>query len=669
VTPGVTLGVTLGMKRLRLRPPGLLVRVALALAAVGLPPVLIATGGLARISRDALYEQVLHTHIVAARSAADRAGALVAARDALVRGAAGSPELAAPGAPAAQAFLARSLGQWTGLGVLALAVVNPAGEEVVRAQVKGEGERVAAALRSAGLVSFGAGPPVLRLAAPLAQGGGSLVMVCDSAPLDEMMRPEELDKQAQLLIAGRDGRVVAGSVASLAGLPPELVKSALSGKISGAARYQVSGQTVLGAYFPVPETDWVAISLQPAEVAEAVAARLRQKTAYGLGAAVLLIAGLSALAWTTLVRPIRSLAAAQRSLVGSAGMIGARGAGGDEISDLQRTFDLLRRSLTDRRALDKVFLGRYQVIEALGTGAMGTVFRGWDPRLQRPVALKTIKLAGNLEAEKRRELIATLTREAVTVARLTHPNVVAVYDLEDAPETAFIAMELVDGMTLEALLGRRRRLTPDEVILLGAAIARGLAAAHARNIVHRDVKPANVLLGEDGAIKVSDFGIAGFLAASAEEGDTVFGTPGYLPPESLRGSAHGKPGDLFSLGVVLYACLAGGMPFGGGDANDLLRATLFGPIRPLGRSVPGLPPELETLIGVLLEREVQLRPSSAEAVAGELDRMAAARGLRWRLDPGAEDARSTAAEPVKAQWVPTTRLERLGSNWAGSNRA
>jgi len=664
--------VTLGVKRFRFRPPGLLVRVALALAAVGLPPVLIATAGLARISRDALYEQVLHTHIVAARSAADRAGALLTARDALVRGAAGSPELADAGSPEAQQFLARSLEQWTGLGVLAVAVVNPAGEEVVRAQVKGEGERVAAALRSGtGLAVFGtgagdAGPPVLRFAAPLPQGAGSLVMVCDSATLGELVRPEELDKQAQLLIASRGGEVVAGSVASLAELPQELVKSALSGKISGAARYQMRGpmgaQTVLGAYFPVPDTDWVAISLQPTEIAEAVQARLRRQTAFGLGAAALLIAGLSALAWTTLVRPIRELAQAQRSLVDPMDSRGAaEGRGGDEISDLRRTFDLLRRSLTDRRALDNIFLGRYQVIEALGTGAMGTVFRGWDPRLQRPVALKTIKLAGALDAERRKELIATLTQEAVTVARLNHPNVVAVYDLEDAPETAFIAMELVDGMTLETLLGRRRKLTPGEVILLGAAVARGLAAAHAQDIVHRDVKPANVLLGTDGSIKVSDFGIAGFLAASAEEGETIFGTPGYLPPESLRGSAHGKPGDLFSLGVVLYTCLAGAMPFGGGDANDLLRATLFGPLRPLGR---GVPPELETLIVALLEREVQLRPSSAGAVAAELDRMAAAGGLRWQLDPGAGDARSAGAEASKAQWVATSHLGRRGLDQA-----
>jgi HAMP domain-containing protein len=636
---------------------GLLARVAFALAAVGLLPVLIASSGLVRINRDALYEQVLRTHIVAAHTAADRIGALLAAREALARAAAGSPELADPGAPAAQAFLARSLGSWSEVGALAAAVVDTAGEPVVRAQLKGEGERVEAALGPGvrGPLVAAARPPVLRFAAPLPQGGGALVLVFDAAPLDDAVRPEELGEQAQLAVLQREengqGRMVAGSVASLAALPPRLVTNALSGRLSEAGRFEVGGETVLAAYHPVDGTAWVVLSLQPTAVAEVVAGELRQRTAFALGAAVLLILALSAAAWASLVRPIRELAAAQRSLAGGAATAAP---GGDEIADLRRTFDLLQRSLSERRALDNVFLGRYQVIEALGTGAMGAVFRGWDPRLERPVALKTVKLAAGLDAGKRKELIAVLTREAVTVARLNHPNVVAVYDLEDAPETAFIAMELVDGMTLETLLARRERLTPAEVAPLGAAVARGLAAAHAQGIVHRDVKPANVLLGKDGSIKVSDFGIAGLLAASADEADTIFGTPGYLPPESLRGAPHGKPGDLFSLGVLLYNCLAGSMPFGGTEVNDILRATLFSPVRPLARQVPGLPADLESLIGHLLEREVARRAASAEAVAVELERIAAASGLRWKLDPGPEAAHGGGV--VKGQWVPTTRL-------------
>ncbi|HEX3529318.1 MAG TPA: serine/threonine protein kinase [Thermoanaerobaculia bacterium] len=650
---------------------GLLPRVALALAAVGLLPLLMVSLGLVRLNREALYDQVLRTHIVAAHTAADRIDAILDTRAALARGTAGSPELADPGSPEAQAFLRRNLEQWGELGALAVAVVNPAGELVFRAQVRGEGERAEAALRRGvtGLYVPWQGAPVLRFAAPLALGAGSLVLICGGAPVAEAARPQELDREAQLVVIDRSvpgGRIVAGSLTSLAALPRSLTAVALSGKVVGASRHTVGGQTILAAYAPLAGADWVVVSLQPTASAEAVATKLRWRTAGAVGAALLLIAALSAVAWAFLVRPIRALAAAQRGLAGM-GAGGGR-AGGDEIADLRQTFDLLQRSLAARSTLDNVFLGRYQVIEALGAGAMGTVFRGWDPRLRRPVALKTIKLAGVLEEERRKDLLATLTREAVTVARLNHPNVVAVYDLEDAPEAAFIAMELVDGMTLETLLGRRHKLTPDEVIPLGMAIARGLAAAHAQGIVHRDVKPANVLLGADGSIKVSDFGIAGLLAASAEDADTIFGTPGYLPPESLRGGMHGKAGDLLSLGVVLYICLTGAMPFRGTEVGDILRNTLFGQVRPLRRQVPDIPTELESLVDHLLEREVDRRPSSAEAVAAELESLVLARGLRWRFDPGTAAAgRGYATEPVKAQWVPTTRLDVLEHRAARSS--
>ena len=162
---------------------------------------------------------------------------------------------------------------------------------------------------------------------------------------------------------------------------------------------------------------------------------------------------------------------------------------------------------------------------------MGAVFRGLDPRLRRPVALKTLRLGGgDLLPDKRRQRIEQLVQEAVTGARFSHPNVVAVYDVEESPEGAFIAMELVDGASLERVLLRRGRLSPREVIPLGAGIARGLAAAHQRDIVHRDIKPANVMLGHDGSIKVTDFGIADLVAAATRAEGLVFGTPGYLPP-------------------------------------------------------------------------------------------------------------------------------------------
>jgi HAMP domain-containing protein len=525
----------------------------------------------------------------------------------------------------------------------------------------------------------GSRPLLLRISAPLSggiAGGGWLRLACDGSALAEAIQPQELGAEADLALADRSGRVLLGGGVStgsnsLAAFPAALVEQALPGRSEGASRFRdANGTEVLGAYSPIPETDWVVLSRQPARVAEAVAGELRRRSLLALGAALLLIAGLSAAAWFAVVRPVRELAAAQRELAGA----GAPATTGrNEIEDLRRGFEALRRGIAERRALDDVFLGRYQVLELLATGGMGSVFRGWDPKLQRPVALKTLRLGVDLPEETRRSRIEQLVREAVTAARFSHPNVVAVYDVEDAPEGAFIAMELVEGISLERLLLRRGRLAPGEVLPLGVAIARGLAAAHARDIVHRDVKPANVMLGRDGSIKVTDFGIADLVAAASQADDRVFGTPGYLPPESLRGQGQGRAGDLFALGVVLYECLSGAKPFGGLEASDVVQATLFGTVRPLkGRSSGEVPPELESIVLLLLERDPGRRPSAAAAVAEELERLAAAQGLRWKLDEGGGGGHQSTAAPsmrpeipsvtVEAQWVPTMAvLQSTGS--------
>jgi hypothetical protein len=636
--------------------------VALALAAVGLLPLAISYFGLVGVNRDALFDQVLNTHALAARTAAARVEAFLEARLSLARGLAASRALADPLSAPAQELLAGSLQAWSDLNVEAVAIVNARGEEVVRAQLKGMSPAVTAALRlpAVGPVTVlpGERPPVIRVAAPLPGGAGAVVLACGGVALAEMVRPEELRGEAELAVADPRRQVVAGSSGSLAAFPPALVDAALAGRVAGAGRFRSrGGEEVLGAYAPVPLAGWVVLSSQPARVAEAVAVELRRKSAWALGAALLLIAVLLAAAWAAVVRPIRDLAREQRELAGA--MPGP--AGRDEIDDLRRSFEALRRGLDERRALDDVFLGRYQVIELLATGGMGAVFRGWDPKLQRPVALKTLRLGGgDLPLGKRAQRIEQLVREAVTAAQFSHANVVAVYDVAESPEGAYIAMELVEGISLERLLLQRGRLRPEEVIPLGAAIARGLAVAHARDVVHRDVKPANVLLGHDGSIKVTDFGIADLIAASARADGLVFGTPGYLPPEALRGGGHDHAGDLFALGVVLFESLAGVKPFGGFEVAEVVEHTLFGVMKPLRPRVVGdLPRELELLVLRLLERDPALRPASAAAVADELDRLAGVLGVRWRLEERFRPGPPSAAEPtIEAQWVQTSRLGR-----------
>jgi serine/threonine-protein kinase len=634
----------------RLPRLSLLGRVALSLAAVALLPLAISSFGLVDLNRDALVEQVLRTHGVAAQTASSRVAAFLSTRLALARGAAANPVLADPRSEEARRFLAENLAAWADLGVLAVQVADPAGEEVIRAQLRGGHERIAAALAAdprAALLALPGG--IVRLAAPLPADAGLLRLVCDAARLRDVAVAEALGEEAQIVVAAPGGRVVAGS-GELAAFPPAMVKNALSGRLSGAGRFQgADGEEVLGAWAPVPESGWVVLSRQPTRVAEAVALRLRRQSAAAIGTALLLIAGLSSLAYGSLVRPIRELADAQRRLL----QLPPAPAGGDEIEDLRRSFAALERSLSDRRYLENVFLGRYQVVEPLGTGAMGSVFRGWDPKLQRGVALKIVRLDSDLLPEKRRQLLETLLREAVTLARLSHPHVVPVYDVEDSPAGAFVAMELVDGMNLETLLWQRGRLPASQTVPLGAAIARALAAAHANGFVHRDVKPANVLLGRDGSIKVSDFGISELLATNTSHGRAVFGTPGYVPPETLEHGEYGTAGDLFALGAVLYRCLRGIHPFAGGNVHEIVRATLLRPAQPLSRTVPDLPPGLEELVLGLLEKDAGLRPPSAGAVAAGLEALAAARGYRWSFDATSSPPVELPAE-TRSQWLSTS---------------
>jgi hypothetical protein len=637
----------------------LLARVALALAAVGLLPLAISYFGLVGVNRDALLGQVLKTHALAAQTAASRVGAFLDTRLALARGLAGNRMLADPHSPEAQELLVQSLQTWSSLGVEAVAVVNGHGETVMRVQLKDPESRRRAEAALAGpwpepvSVVAALKPPVVRISAPLPQGAGAVRLVCEGSLLDEVLHPEDLGQDAVLALAG-GGRLLLGSDASLDAFPPTLVALAFSGRVRGSTRFpDRRGGEVLGSSAPVPETDWVVLSRQPARVAEAVALELKRRSAIAFGSALLLIAALSGGAWIAVVRPIRDLARAQREL--------AKGSlapsGGNEIDDLRRSFDALRRGISEREALGDVFLGRYQVVEFIATGGMGTVFRGWDPKLQRPVALKTVRLGMDLVAEKRAQLISQLVREAVTAARFSHPNVVAVYDVEDAPDGAFMALELVDGVSLEHLLLRRGRLSPQEVAPLGAAIAHGLAAAHARDIVHRDVKPANVLLGRDGSIKVTDFGIADFVAAASRAEGLVFGTPGYLPPESLRGAGHTRAGDLFALGVILYESLTGAKPFGGADVPGMIESTLFGVLKAPSARTAGIPLELETLVVLLLERDPARRPANAAAVAEELDRIGAKHGFHWHFDDAIPQlAQSPVSLTLEAQWLPTTRL-------------
>ena len=306
---------------------------------------------------------------------------------------------------------------------------------------------------------------------------------------------------------------------------------------------------------------------------------------------------------------------------------------------------------TLRRRTDGLYLGRYRIEKELGRGAMGSVFRAWDPKLERAVALKRVQLEG--PHSRPLPALEQLLREAIATAQLNHPHIVAIYDFDDTPPSAFIAMELVEGMTLAELLVREGPLAPERVVPLALALARALRAAHERGLFHHDIKPENVLLGFDGAIKVTDFGLARFATAVAAASSSVFGTAGYLPPEAIMGAGQTASGDLFALGALLYRCLAGLLPFGGSTLGKVLASTLQDepPALYLGDGWR----DLEALVLQLLAKAPNQRPPTAAAVEERLLPIAPAGATAWAAplradplphDPGAHPSRFLTAEEL-----------------------
>jgi serine/threonine protein kinase len=260
--------------------------------------------------------------------------------------------------------------------------------------------------------------------------------------------------------------------------------------------------------------------------------------------------------------------------------------------------------------------GRYDLEELVGTGGMSTVWRARDRLLDRNVALKILHARYGDDDE----YVERFRREARAVARLAHPNIVTVIDRGEDRDRQFIVFEYVDGETLKAILERRGPLPVDEVVDLGLEIARGLAYAHERGVVHRDVKPQNVLLNGDGRAKVTDFGIARTLDVErgVTQTGTVLGTSNYIAPEQASGDRAGAESDVYSLGCMLFELLVGDVPFPGDNFVAVALQHLNEPPPPVLARRPDVPPRLAALVDQSLAKDPAARPAMDEVVA-ELD--------------------------------------------------
>jgi len=255
-------------------------------------------------------------------------------------------------------------------------------------------------------------------------------------------------------------------------------------------------------------------------------------------------------------------------------------------------------------------LGKYHLREPLGQGGMGTVYRAFDPVIEREVALKVIHpQVLNVPNVRERFL-----REARTAGRLTHDNILTVYDFGAGGDQLFIVMELLPGHDLDALLHRQAQFPVAQVTAIGLQLADALAYAHRLGVVHRDLKPGNVRLLPDGRVKLMDFGLARLEAAGGTVTHSRIGTPRYMAPELVRGEAIDHRADVFSLGCVLYELLAGRSAFAGEQISQILYQIVNVQPADVRTLRPDVPPEFATVIMQCLSKDPAQRPLDAQAV-------------------------------------------------------
>ena len=311
------------------------------------------------------------------------------------------------------------------------------------------------------------------------------------------------------------------------------------------------------------------------------------------------------------------------------------------------------------------FADRYRVEARIGQGGMAEVYRGFDPALERTVAIKVLLPPYDRDAG----FVARFRREAQAAARLSHPNIVGVYDTGADGDTQYIVMEYIEGRTLASFLAGGGKPTPMQSVELTDKIAGALAAAHAQGIVHRDIKPANVMVTREGAVKVMDFGIARLQSdATAPQTSSVIGTPAYFSPEQAQGQQVDARSDIYSLGCVLYELLAHRPPFTGDTPVAIAYKQVNESPVPPSQVNPEVPPRLDAVVMKCMAKNPANRYQSAAELSEDLDR--ARRGQEVEATPllpvGAEgDATQVIARQPTQVMAPPEPESSSKKVWLG----
>src|SRR5260221_7819204 len=296
-------------------------------------------------------------------------------------------------------------------------------------------------------------------------------------------------------------------------------------------------------------------------------------------------------------------------------------------------------------------LGKYEIRRELGRGAMGVVYEGYDPNIERIVALKTIR-ADQLVGEHAADVIARFRREAQAAGRLTHPNIVAIYDFGEDAGVWYIAMEFVKGRELKEYFEANERFATADAVRILTQILAALGYSHKLGVIHRDIKPANVIILADGSIKVADFGIAHIESSELTQVGAVLGTPSYMSPEQIQGLPIDGRSDLFSVGVILYQFLTGERPFTGSSTITMRKVLEENPLPPSRFNVQ-LPGAMDAVVRKALEKRADDRYQSADEFTQALQ--------------AALTARTAPSEPTLI--VPPAAKTGAGSTLAGMTNA